>query len=133
LKPPNGNKKQVYPMRFKRSQRIQELLLEEISKLLQSGLKDPRIGFTTLTRVEVSDNLKHAKIFISVMGSDQEKSETFEALKSAKGFIRNSLGKNLYLRYLPELEFKKDENAEHVEKITRIINDLHSESDSEPL
>ena len=120
-------------MRFKRSQRIQELLLEEISKLLQSGLKDPRIGFTTLTRVEVSDNLKHAKIFISVMGSDQEKSETFEALKSAKGFIRNSLGKNLYLRYLPELEFKKDENAEHVEKITRIINDLHSESDSEPL
>jgi ribosome-binding factor A len=120
-------------MRFKRSQRIQELLLEEISKLLQSGLKDPRIGFTTLTRVEVSDNLKQAKIFISVMGSEQEKHETLEALKNAKGFIRNYLGKNLYLRYLPELEFKKDENAEHVEKITRIINDLHSESDSEPL
>jgi ribosome-binding factor A len=120
-------------MRFKRSQRIQELLLEEISKLLQSGLKDPRIGFTTLTRVEVSDNLKHAKVFVSVMGTEQEKADTLEALKSAKGFIRNSLGKNLYLRYLPELEFKKDENAEHVEKITRIINGLHSESDSEPL
>ena len=120
-------------MRFKRSQRIQELLLEEISKLLQSGLKDPRIGFTTLTRVEVSDNLKHAKVFVSVMGTEKEKSDTLEALKNAKGFIRNSLGKNLYLRYLPELEFKKDENAEHVEKITRIINDLHSESDSEPL
>jgi ribosome-binding factor A len=120
-------------MRFKRSQRIQELLLEEISKLLQSGLKDPRIGFTTLTRVEVSDNLKHAKVFVSVMGTEKEKSDTLEALKSAKGFIRNSLGKNLYLRYLPELEFKKDENAEHVEKITRIINDLRTESDSEPL
>ena len=88
-------------MRFKRSQRIQELLLEEISKLLQSGLKDPRIGFATLTRVEVSDNLKHAKVFVSVMGSEQEKIDTLEALKSAKGFIRNSLGKNLYLRYLP--------------------------------
>jgi len=113
-------------MRFKRSERIQELLLEEISK-------DPRIGFTTLTKVEVSDNLKHAKVFISVMGTEQEKSDTLEALKSAKGFIRNSLGKNLYLRYLPELEFKKDENAEHVEKITRILNGLHSESDSEPL
>ena len=120
-------------MRFKRSQRIQELLLEEISKLLQSGLKDPRIGFTTITRVEVSDNLKHAKVFVSVMGSEKEKTDTLEALTSAKGFIRNALGKNLYLRYLPELEFKKDENAEHVEKITRIINDLHSESDSEPL
>jgi len=68
-----------------------------------------------------------------VMGTEEEKSDTLEALKSAKGFIRNSLGKNLYLRYLPELEFKKDENAEHVEKITRIINGLHSESDSEPL
>ena len=120
-------------MRFKRSQRIQELLLEEISKLLQSGLKDPRIGFTTLTRVEVSDNLKHAKVYVSVMGTEKEKTDTLEALISAKGFIRNSLGKNLYLRYLPELEFKKDENAEHVEKITRIINGLHSESDSEPL
>ena len=90
-------------MRFKRSQRIQELLLEEISKLLQSGLKDPRIGFATLTRVEVSDNLKHAKVFVSVMGSEQEKIDTLEALKSAKGCIRNSLGKNQYLRYLPEL------------------------------
>ena len=117
-------------MRFKRSQRIQELLLEEISKLLQGGLKDPRIGFATLTRVEVSDNLKHAKIFVSVMGSEKEKSDTLNALKSAKGFIRNTLGKNLYLKYLPELEFKKDENAEHVEKITRILNDLHTESNS---
>ena len=117
-------------MRFKRSQRIQELLLEEISKLLQSGLKDPRVGFTTLTRVEVSDNLKHAKVFVSVMGSEKEKDQTLKALKNAKGFIRNYLGKNLYLKYLPELEFKKDENAEHVEKINRILNDLHSESDS---
>ena len=117
-------------MRFKRSQRIQELLLEEISKLLLDGLKDPRIGFATLTRVEVSDNLKHAKIFVSVMGSEKEKTDTLNALKNAKGFIRNALGKNIYLKYLPELEFKKDENAEHVEKITRILNDLHPESDS---
>ena len=117
-------------MRFKRSQRIQELLLEEISKLLLDGLKDPRIGFATLTRVEVSDNLKHAKIFVSVMGSEKEKTDTLNALENAKGFIRNALGKNLYLKYLPELEFKKDENAAHVEKITRILNDLHSKSDS---
>ena len=67
-------------MRFKRSQRIQELLLEEISKLLQSGIKDPRVGFTTLTRVEVSDNLKHAKVFVSVMGSEEEKNQTLDCL-----------------------------------------------------
>ena len=120
-------------MRFKRSQRIQELLLEEISKLLQDGLKDPRSGFATLTRVEVSDNLKHAKIFVSVMGSEKEKTDTLNALINAKGFIRNTLGKNLYLKYLPALDFKKDENAEHVEKITRILKSLRPESDSEPL
>jgi ribosome-binding factor A len=120
-------------MRFKRSQRIQELILEEISKLVQSGLKDPRIGFTTVTKVEVTDNLKRAKIFISVMGSEKEKAETLDGLNSAKGFIRNAMGKNLYLRYLPELEFRRDDNADHVEKISRILNELHSESGGQPL
>ncbi|MBT3921557.1 MAG: 30S ribosome-binding factor RbfA [Nitrospina sp.] len=120
-------------MRFKRSQRIQELILEEISKLVQSGLKDPRIGFTTVTKVEVTDNLKHAKIFISVMGSEKEKTETLDGLNSAKGYIRNTMGKNLYLRYLPELEFRRDDNADHVEKISRILNELHSESGGQPL
>ena len=120
-------------MRFKRSQRIQELLHEEISKLVQSGLKDPRIGFTTITKVEVSDNLKHAKIFFSVMGTEQEKTDTLDGLINAKGFIRNTLGKNLYLRYLPELDFRRDDNADHVEKISRILNGLHSEPGGQPL
>ena len=120
-------------MRFKRSQRIQELILEGISKVVQSGLKDPRIGFTTITKVEVTDNLKHAKIFVSVMGTEQEKTDTLEGLKSAKGFIRNTLGKNLYLKFLPALEFRRDDNADHVEKISRILNELHSESGGQPL
>ena len=62
-------------MRFKRSQRIQELLLEEISKMIQHGLKDPRIGFATITQVDVTDNLKHANIYVSVMGTDKEKQD----------------------------------------------------------
>ena len=115
-------------MRFKRSHRIQELIYEGISKIVQRGLNDPRIGFATITKVELSDNLKHAKIFVSVMGSEQEKADTLEGLKSAKGFIRNTLGKNLYLKFLPELEFRRDDNADHVEKISRILNELHSES-----
>ena len=73
-------------MRFKRSQRIQELLLEEISKLLQSGLKDPRVGFTTLTRVEVSENLKHAKVFVSVMGSEDKKKTNFRSVEERQRF-----------------------------------------------
>ena len=119
--------------RFKRSQRIQELLLEEISKIVQSGLKDPRIGFTTITKVELTDNLKLAKVFVSVMGTEKEKSDTLEALNSAKGFVRNTLGKNLYLKYLPVLDFRQDDNADHVEKISRILNELHTESGGQPL
>jgi ribosome-binding factor A len=120
-------------MRFKRSQRIQELIHEEISKLIQRGLKDPRIGFTTITKVELTDNLKLAKVFVSIMGSEQEKIDTLEGLNSAKGFVRNTMSKNLYLKYIPELEFRRDDNADHVEKISRIINELHSESGGQPL
>jgi len=114
-------------MRFKRSQRIQELLLEEISKLIQNGLKDPRIGFVTITQVNVSDNLKHANIFVSVMGAEQEKEDTMDALRSAKGFIRNTLGKNLYLRYIPDLDFKRDDTQTRVDRISKILKDLHLE------
>ena len=112
-------------MRFKRSERVQELILEEISKLIQRGLKDPRIGFTTITRVEVSNNLKHARVYVSIMGTDEEKNETLIGLVSARGYIRNSLGKNLYMKFIPELEFKLDDNAYHAEKISRILNELH--------
>ena len=118
-------------MRFKRSERIQELLLEEISKLLQKGLKDPRIGFTTLTRVDVTDNLKLARVFVSVMGTEEERKETLAGLKSARGYIRNCLGKTLHLKYIPDLDFKLDESADHVQKITKILNELHLEQDSE--
>ncbi|MDA0692245.1 MAG: 30S ribosome-binding factor RbfA [Nitrospinae bacterium] len=114
-------------MRFKRSQRIQELLLEEISKMIQHGLKDPRIGFATITQVDVTDNLKHANVYVSVMGTDQEKQDTLDAFTSAKGYIRRTLGKNLYLRYIPQLDFIRDETQANVDKISKLLRDLHLE------
>lgn len=114
-------------MRYKRSQRIQELLQEEISKLLQRGLKDPRIGFATITDVELTDNLSHAKVYVSVMGSKEEKRDSLIGLKSATGFIRSWLGKNLSLRYIPVLEFIQDDTADRVEKISRILYELRTE------
>jgi len=117
-------------MRFKRSERIQELMLEEISKLLQKGLKDPRIGFVTLTRVEVTDNLKQAKIYVSVMGTKEERKASLSALISAKGFIRNALGKALYLRYIPNLDFRLDQSGDHVQKIGELLDQIHAEPDS---
>jgi ribosome-binding factor A len=114
-------------MRFKRSDKVQELLLQEISALIQRGLKDPRIGFTTVTTVDLSSNLKHAKVYISVMGTESEQQDTIAGLSNASGFIRGSLGKNLNLRYIPALEFILDETAKQVAKINKIINELHSE------
>ena len=114
-------------MRFKRSERVQELLQEGISALIQKGVKDPRIGFTTVTNVDLSDNLKHAKVYVSVFGAKSEQQDTIEGLTRASGFIRNALGKKLYLRYVPTLEFILDGTAEHVAKINKIINDLHSQ------
>ena len=113
-------------MRFKRSERIQELLLEEISKLIQNGLKDPRIiGFITVTGVEVSENLKHAKVFVSVMGTEKEKEDSLEGLESAKGFIRSQLLKMLHLRAIPELTFKHDDTAEYATNIQKLLNEIH--------
>ncbi|MBT7272182.1 MAG: 30S ribosome-binding factor RbfA, partial [Nitrospina sp.] len=86
-------------MRFKRSERVQELLLKEISTLIQKGLKDPRIGFATVTTVELTNNLKHAKVYISVFGTESDQCDTITGLTNASGFIRGSLGKNLNLRY----------------------------------
>ncbi len=114
-------------MRYKRSLRVQELLLEEISKLLTHGLKDPRIGFVTVTRIELSDNLKHARVMVSILGDEQQKEDSLEGLNSAKGFIRGQLGRSLHMRYVPELEFKLDESAEYAEKITKIMNEWHHE------
>ena len=113
-------------MRFKRSEKVQELLLQEISSLIQRGLKDPRIGFATVTEVDLSNNLKHAKVYISVLGTECEQQDTIEGLTNASGFIRGSLGKDLNLRYIPVLEFILDETADHVSKINKIINGLHS-------
>ena len=113
--------------RFKRSQRVQELLLEEISKLIQRGLKDPRSGFATVTGIELSDNLKHAKVHVSILGNAQEREDSIEGLNSAKGYIRSCLGKNLYIKFVPVLHFRLDQTADHVEKITKILSDLHHE------
>ncbi len=114
-------------MKYKRSKRVQELLLEEVSKLIQFELKDPRIGFATLTGVDLTDNLKHARIYVSIIGDEEQKRATLEGLQSARGFIRSWLGKNLYLRYIPELDFHLDETAENAQNISRLLNEIHPE------
>jgi ribosome-binding factor A len=112
---------------YKRSERLGELLLAEISALVVRDLKDPRLGFVTFTRVELSDDLRHAKVFASILGSEPEKARTLQGLASATGYIRRHLGRILRLRYTPELTFLIDESMEYGAKIAQLLRQLHAE------
>ncbi len=112
-------------MRFKRSDRVGGVILKEISQMIMMGeIKDPRIGFTTLTRIELSDDIRNAKVFVSVMGGEKEKKNTMEALEKASGFIKWEIGKRLRLKHIPDIIFKLDTSMEHSEKIARLLKEL---------
>lgn len=111
-------------MDFKRADKVGELIQEEISSLLLRMIKDPRIGFVTLTRVKVTDDLKAARVFYSVIGGEQEKKSSQEGLDSATGFIRRELGRRLRLRYTPELIFIFDDSLEYGNNIEQLIQGL---------
>ena len=111
-------------MEFKRAQRVEGLVLEEISKILQNKIKDPRIGFATITKVTMSDDLRNAKVFVSIMGNEKEKKDSLKGLHSATGFIRKELAHRVHLRHVPELVFKLDDSMEKSAKILNILSDL---------
>jgi ribosome-binding factor A len=95
-----------------------------MSYLLQRELKDPRIGFTTVTAVEVTPDLKYARIFVSVLGTPEEQKATMDALTSSKGFIRRELANRMDIRFIPDIQFRLDRGAEYSENITRLLNEL---------
>ncbi|OQY26954.1 MAG: ribosome-binding factor A [Candidatus Cloacimonetes bacterium 4572_55] len=119
---------------FKRTDRLNHLFKEEISHLIQREVKDPRIGFVTIIRVKVSDDLSHAKVYVGVLEDGDKKDDSLIGLKKSAGFIRHRLGKNLRLRMIPELHFIHDENAEHAIYIGKLIDTIeyHSEPDEHP-
>jgi ribosome-binding factor A len=114
-----------------RADRVSDLLKEEISQLIQRGLKDPRIGFVTITRVLLSRDLRHAKVFFSTYGDEGAKQKSLEGLRSALGFIRGELGRRLNLRYVPEIEFRMDESLDHAFHIEEILHQMKREGRKE--
>jgi ribosome-binding factor A len=108
----------------RRPQRVALEIQHEISSMLVRGLKDPRIGFVTVTGVDLSPDLRHAKVFVSVMGSEKQKKGTMEALGHAAGWIRHELGQRIRMRYLPELIFLPDISQEYGEKIDRLLDEI---------
>ena len=101
-----------------RQEKLGELFAAELSDLLRTRVKDPRVGFASITHVEVSGDYRHAKIYISVMGSEEDQATTMKALKHATGFLRHELAGRIVLRYMPEIVFKLDTS---IEKGTRIL------------
>jgi ribosome-binding factor A len=117
-------------MQGKRLDRINQLIKEEISLLLQRELKDPRLGFVTVTDVETTTDLRQAKVFVSVLGGEDQWRASLKGLESARGFIRNWLREHLDLRVTPSLEFRPDRSMEHAAHIQALLKRLSETSPS---
>ena len=111
-------------MATRRQVQVAEEIQQIISYLIQRELKDPRIGFVTITQVEVTQDLKYARVFVSVMGSAEEQKATMAALNSARGFIRHEVATRMTTRTVPELQFKHDKGLEYSDRINRLLNEL---------
>ena len=109
-----------------RLQRVNQLIREEISLLIQRELKDPRLGFVTVTEVDVAKDLRTAKVYVSVLGSETQWKESLEALESARGFIRNWLTPRLRLRTIPHLTFHADRSMAHAAHIQTVLEELRT-------
>ena len=106
-----------------RTRRLDELLREEISEVIRRDVDDPRIGFHTITDVEVAPDLRHATLWVSVIGSAEEKKQTLRSLGHAMPFVRNRLGK-LRLKRIPELHVREDETAARGTRVMKILDEL---------
>ena len=113
---------------YKRSQRVSDLLREEIADIIMHKMKDPRIGFITVTGVDLTDDLKIAAVYISVL-KEEEKTATLEILNAAKSFIRSELSKRVRLRYIPSIDFKTDASIEYGSKIEKLLDDIRRKSE----
>ena len=112
----------------RRQERLAEQIRDEVAQMLVRELKDPRLGFTTVTRVELSSGLQHARVLISVLGDVAAQEETLEGLASASGYMRHEISHRLRLRRAPEMVFVLDRGAEASEKIEELLRKLNETS-----
>lgn len=114
---------------FRREDQLSQLIARELSDLIRTRMKDPRVGFASITDVEVSHDLRHAKVFVSVMGTPEEQRETMRALHHGAGFLRHELAQRITIRHVPEISFKFDES---IARGARVLDLLKQVSTDEP-
>lgn len=108
----------------RRTRQVGELLREELDDIIRRDVKDPRIGFFSVTLVEVPTDLRSAKVYISVLGPDKEREATLAALRNAAKFIRHQLKPRLRMRQIPELDFRDDRSMEYAQHISETLKDI---------
>ena len=111
-----------------RTERVQKLARQVLGEAIHD-LKDPRIGFATVTAVRVSGDLRHARVLVSVLGTEEEQKKTMEGLESAKPHLRQELGHQVRMKYLPELVFELDRQSEEAEHLETLIQKLHEDEE----
>jgi ribosome-binding factor A len=111
-------------MDYQRSDRVADLLIELISELLRKEIRDPRIGAVTLTGADVSKDLRHARIYFNLLGRRESQKDVLAGLKSATGFIRSKVGKQLNLRFVPTIEFFYDESEDEAQRIDDLLKQV---------
>jgi len=107
-----------------RQEQIRHMLIEEVSDMLHKYLKDPRLGFVTVTDAEVSRDLRYAKVYVSIMGSEEQKQAAMMALRRAAGLVRGEFARRAHLRVAPELDFRFDEGIEKGARIFELLKQL---------
>jgi len=112
-------------MEGKRSEKVADLIQKEISEMLVKSIKDPRIGFVTITKVTVSEDCRFARVYFSVAGTLAERENSMRGLDSAKGYVRKELGRRIRLRYTPEIMFQFDPSIEYAIHMEELIQTIH--------
>ena len=107
-----------------RSEKVEQFIKEELSEILRREVNDPRIGFVSVTDVEVSVDLRHARVFVSVLGDTDAKTATMSGLESALGYIRRELGQRLQMRFTPHITFKLDESIERGSRVMKLLGEV---------
>ena len=114
-------------MSSQRSGRVQEALRQEISKIVQGEMKDPRVGFITITKVDLTKDLRYARVYFSILGEDKDKKLALKGLNNAKGYIKGLVADRIDLRFMPEIAFAIDESLEHTKHIYDILDQIKKE------
>lgn len=114
-----------------RAFRLAESIKIEVSRLIREEIKDPRLGFVTVTDVEVADDLRYAKVFVSIMGNEEDVKNSMDVLTRASGYVRSEIGKIIRLRYVPEISFKYDQSIEQGAHISKLLREVGVKGDSD--